>query len=174
MGAQTAAHLMVIAPQRLTAVVLGGAPGRYYWTAKDIRQVDRHAAERERDCVSRGMIDARRPTGTPPISDAAFQRRKAACLANKAQDRFALAALSRGQATQTITRAQACAVKVPTLGVVGSRDGYVPYFRELAACRTNMKLAVVQGASHGSALGSPEFLADTQAFLLAHPFAAGR
>lgn len=168
MGAQTAAHLMVIAPKRLVAVVLGGAPGRYYWTSKDIREVDRHAAERERYCVSRGMLNARRPTGSPPISDSQFKRLETACLANRKMDRFALAALSRGQATQTMTRAQACAVRVPTLGVVGSRDGYLPRFRELAACRANMQLAVIQGAWHASAFRSAEFLADTQEFLLAH------
>lgn len=170
MGAQTAAHLMVIAPGRLVAVVLGGAPGRYYWTEKNIREVDLHAAQRERDCVSRGMLNALRPMGTPPISNALFKRREAACFANRNMDRFALAALSRGQATQMMTRAQACAVKVPTLGVVGSLDAYLPYFRELEACRRDMQLVVIKGASHPSAFRSPEFLAATRAFLLAHRF----
>lgn len=168
MGAQTAAHLMIIAPKRLGVVVLGGAPGRYYWTAKDISAVDQHAAERERDCVSRGMLNARRPIGSPPISDARFRRLEAACFASRSTDRFALAALSRGQATQTMTRAEACAVKVPTLGIVGSRDGYLPYFQELERCRKSMQLAVIPGDSHASAFRSPDFLADTRSFLLAH------
>lgn len=170
MGAQTAAHLMIIAPKRLGAVVLGGAPGRFYWTPEDIREVDRHAAEREKYCVSRGMLNARRPTGSPPISDMRFKRLETACFANKRIDRFALAALSRGQATQTMTRAQACAVEVPTLGAVGSHDGYLPRFRQLQACRQNMQLTVIPGASHATAFRSPEFLADTRDFLLAHRF----
>ncbi|MGH2447324.1 MAG: alpha/beta fold hydrolase [Chloroflexota bacterium] len=174
MGAQTAAHLMVIAPKRLVAVVLGGAPGRYYWTEKDIREVDLHAAQRERDCVSRGMLNARRALGTAPISNAAFKRREAACFANKSQDRVALAALSRGQSTQLITRTQACAVSVPTLGVVGSLDGYLPYFRELESCRRNMQVVVIKGASHGSAFRSPEFFAATRAFLMAHRFTVAK
>jgi pimeloyl-ACP methyl ester carboxylesterase len=174
MGGQTAAHLMVIAPKRLAAVVLGGAPGRYYWTAKNIREVDRHAAQREKDCVSRGMLNALRPVGTPPISDAAFARRQAACFANKEMDRVALAALSRGQATQMMTRAQACAVEVPTLGVVGALDAYLPYFRQLEACRRNMRLVVIPGAFHASAFRSPEFLAVTRAFLLRHRFPVTR
>jgi pimeloyl-ACP methyl ester carboxylesterase len=174
MGAQTAAHLMVIAPKRLHAVVLGGAPGRFYWTAKNIREVDRHADQRERDCVSRGMLNALRPVGTPPISNAVFERRQAACFSNKQMDRFALAALSRGQATQTMTRAQACAVQVPTLGVVGALDAYLPYFRQLEACRKDMRLVVIAGAYHASAFRSPEFLAATQAFLLRHRVPPGR
>jgi len=174
MGAQTAAHLMVIAPARMAAVVLGGAPGRYYWTAKNIREVDRHAAQRQRDCVSRGMLNALRPVGAPPLSDAAFKRRQAACFANREMDRFALAALSRGQATQMMTRAQACAVRVPTLGVVGQLDAYLPYFRQLEGCRRNMKLVVIPRAYHASAFRSPEFLAVTRAFLLRHRFPVSR
>jgi pimeloyl-ACP methyl ester carboxylesterase len=168
MGAQTVAHLIVIRPERFVSAVLGGAPGRFYWTNKDTQQAERNAVERERDCVSRGMTEARAPLGEPPMSDAEFKRRSAACFANKSFDRFALAAVGRGQVTQTITRAQACAVQVPTLGVVGTLDGYLPLYRELNTCRPDMQLQVIEGASHGSAARHPQFLATTRSFLLAH------
>jgi pimeloyl-ACP methyl ester carboxylesterase len=174
MGGQTVAHLIVIAPERFASAVMGGAPGRFYWTAKEIAEAERNAVERERDCISRGMIEARAAVGAPPMSDEEFQRRSAACFANKSFDRFALAAVGRGQATQTITRAQACAVTVPTLGAVGTLDGYLPHFRELAACRANMQLLVIDGASHGTAGRSAEFLDDTQAFLIAHRIAPAK
>jgi pimeloyl-ACP methyl ester carboxylesterase len=168
MGAQTVAHLIVIAPERFESATLGGAPGRYYWTDADTRQADQNAVERERDCISRGMIEARAPVGTPPMSEDEFKRRQAACLANKDFDRFALAAVGRGQATQTITRDQAAAVKVPTLGVVGTLDGYLPKFQELKALRTDFQLVTIPGASHGTAAATPEFLDSTRAFLMAH------
>jgi pimeloyl-ACP methyl ester carboxylesterase len=168
MGAQTAAHLVVIKPERFISATLGGAPGRFYWTDKDTRQAEQNAVERERDCISRGMIEARAPVGAPPMSDEEFKRRSAACFANKASDRFALAAVGRGQVTQTITRAQAAAVKVPTLGVVGTLDGYLANFQDLKTLRPDLRLVVIEGASHGTAASRPEFLAATREFLLAH------
>ena len=168
MGAQTVAHLVVIKPERFISATLGGAPGRFYWTDKDTRQAEQNAVERERDCISRGMIEARAPVGAPPMSDEEFKRRSAACFANEASDRFALAAVGRGQVTQTITRAQAAAVKVPTLGVVGTLDGYLANFRDLETLRPELQLVVIEGASHGTAASRPEFLAATREFLLAH------
>ena len=168
MGAQTVAHLVVIKPERFISAALGGAPGRFYWTDKDTRQAEQNAVERERDCISRGMFQARAPVGAPPMSDEEFKRRSAACFANKASDRFALAAVGRGQVTQTITRAQAAAVKVPTLGVVGTLDGYLADFQDLKTLRPDLQLVVIEGASHGTAASSPEFLAATREFLLAH------
>ena len=172
MGAQTVAHLIVIKPERFASAILGGAPGRFYWTEKDINQANQNAVERERDCISRGMIEARAPVGEPPMSEEEFERRSAACFANESFDRYALAALGRGQATQTITRAQAAAVKVPTLGIVGSLDGYLANFQELRTLRPDMQLVVIEGASHGTAARSPEFLTSVRAFLLAHRTAA--
>src|SRR5258706_4988602 len=40
MGAQTVAHLIVIKPERFASAILGGAPGRFYWTEKDIEQAN--------------------------------------------------------------------------------------------------------------------------------------
>lgn len=172
MGAQTVAHLIVIKPERFASAILGGAPGRFYWTEKDIRQANQNAVERERDCISRGMIEARAPVGAPPMSDEEFKRRSDACFADQNIDRFALAAVGRGQATQTITRAQAAAVKVPTLGIVGSLDGYLANFQDLQLLRPDMQLVVIEGAAHGTAARRPEFLAAARAFLLAHPIAS--
>ena len=172
MGAQTVAHLIVIKPERFASAILGGAPGRFYWTEKDISQANENAVERERDCISRGMIEARAPIGEPPMSEEQFKRRSAACFANKEFDRFALAALGRGQATQTITREQAAAVRVPTLGIVGSLDGYLVNFEELQKLRPDMQLVVIEGASHGTAARSPQFLGSAQAFVMAHRIAS--
>ena len=172
MGAQTVAHLIVIKPERFASAILGGAPGRFYWTEKDISQANENAVERERDCISRGMIEARAPIGEPPMSEGEFKRRSAACFANKEFDRFALAALGRGQATQTITREQAAAVDVPTLGIVGSLDGYLANFQELQKLRPDMQLVVIEGASHGTAARSPQFLSSAQAFVMAHRIAS--
>jgi pimeloyl-ACP methyl ester carboxylesterase len=168
MGAQTVAHLIVLKPERFISATLGGAPGRFYWTDEDTQQADANAVERERDCISRGMIKARAPVGAPPMSDEEFKRRSAECFANTASDRFALAAVGRGQVTQTITREQAGSVRVPTLGIVGSLDGYVTNFQDLKSLRPDLQLVVIEGAAHGTAANRPEFLRATREFLLSH------
>ena len=82
-----------------------------------------------------------------------------------------MAAVSRGYKDQRITPAQVAAVKVPTLAVVGSLDGYVADFRALAKLRPDMKLVVIDGASHGGARGAmrrPEFVAAVRELLAAN------
>jgi pimeloyl-ACP methyl ester carboxylesterase len=64
----------------------------------------------------------------------------------------AIAALMRGLSGAVITPTQAAAVKVPTLGIVGSLDPYMAGMRELKKLRPAMTLLVVEGATHGSIL----------------------
>jgi pimeloyl-ACP methyl ester carboxylesterase len=85
------------------------------------------------------------------------------------QDRFALAAVHREMKDQAVTPDQVRAIRVPTLGVVGSRDPYLPGFQELQKLRPAMKLVVIEGATHGTAMRSPEFLAAVREFLKSTP-----
>jgi pimeloyl-ACP methyl ester carboxylesterase len=53
--------------------------------------------------------------------------------------------------------------------VVGSRDPYLPGFQELQKLRPAMKLVVIEGATHGSAQRTPEFLAAVREILKSKP-----
>ena len=168
MGASITAHLLTIHPERFITATLGGAAGRFRWTAVDTARAETEAAEKERDCISRTQMFRLAPVNQPKPTEEELRKASAACMANQSQDRFALAAVSRGMQDQVITPAQAAAVKVPTLGVVGSLDGYLADFKELAKLRPDMKLVVIEGASHGGATGAmrrPEFVAAVREFI---------
>jgi pimeloyl-ACP methyl ester carboxylesterase len=106
--------------------------------------------------------------GQPPPTDADFQAASKACMANPNQDRFALAALHRGFKDLAVTSEQVKAITVPTVGIVGSLDGYLADFRDMQALRPSMKLVVIDGATHGGTKGAmirPEFLAAVRALI---------
>ena len=171
MGASIAATLLITHPDRFLTATLGGAPGRFRWTTEDVARAELEANEKEKECVSRSQINRLRPVGQPPLSESEIQKLSATCMANPDVDRFAMAAVSRGYKDQRITPAQVAAVKVPTLAVVGSLDGYVADFRALAKLRPDMKLVVIDGASHGGERGAmrrPEFVAAVRELLAAN------
>jgi len=95
----------------------------------------------------------------------------ARCLADSTQDRFALAAITRSRAGQVIPRGAAAAVRVPTLGIVGSDDPERAGLEELVRLRPSVKLVVVDGATHGGANGilrRPETIAALKEFIALH------
>ena len=169
MGASIAATLLTTHPDRFLTATLGGAPGRFNWTAADTARAEKEAAEKERDCVSRAQMTRLAPPNQPPVSEEEFQKRSKACMADPNQDRFALAAVHRGMKDQAVTPDQVRAIRVPTLGVVGSRDPYLPGFQELKKLRPAMKLVVIEGATHGTAMRAPEFLSAVREFLKSKP-----
>jgi pimeloyl-ACP methyl ester carboxylesterase len=169
MGASITATLLTTHPDRFLTATLGGAPGRFNWTDADTARAEKEASEKERDCVSRTQMTRLAPPNQPPISAEDFQKRSQACMADPNQDRFALAAVHRGMKDQAITPGEVRAIKVPTLGVVGSRDPYLPGFQELQKLRPAMKLVVIEGATHGSAQRTPEFLAAVREILKSKP-----
>jgi hypothetical protein len=63
------------------------------------------------------------------------------------------------------------AIAVPTVGIVGSLDGYLADFKEMQGLRPSMKLVVIDGATHGGPTGAmvrPEFLAAVRTLISAH------
>lgn len=167
MGASITATLLTTHSDRFLTATLGGAPGRFNWTDADTARAEKEASEKERECVSRTQMMRLAPPNQPPVSDAEFQKRSQACMADPNQDRFALAAVHRGMKDQVITPVQVSAIRVPTLGVVGSRDPYLAGFQELKKLRPAMKLVVIEGATHGTAMRTPEFLSAVREFLKA-------
>jgi pimeloyl-ACP methyl ester carboxylesterase len=168
MGANITATLLTSHPDRFITATLGGAAGRFRWSAADTARAEQEASEKERECVSRTQIRRLAAVGQPPPSDEDIKKRSEACMADSNQDRFALAALHRALPAQAITPEQAKAVKVPTLGVVGSLDPYLAAFRELKTLRPAMTLVVIDGATHGTAMRQPEFIAAVRDFLAAN------
>ena len=127
--------------------------------------------------MSRSQIYRLAPTNGPKPDEEEIKRRSAACMADPNQDRFALAALARSRKDGVITPAQVSAVTVPTLGVVGSLDGYLTDFQELKKLRPDVKLVVIDGATHGGERGAmrrPEFIAAVREFIASNRTASSR
>jgi pimeloyl-ACP methyl ester carboxylesterase len=129
------------------------------------------ANERERECISRSMLFRLAPLNAPRPSEDSLKVLSAKCFADTTQDRLALVALTRARAGQAITPAATAAVKVPTLGIVGSDDPEKAGLDALVRIRPSVKLVVVDGATHAGPrgiLGRPELIAALREFLSNH------
>ncbi len=150
MGAVTISKLMTLQPDRFITSTLFAGTGRLGWTPEQDRVAEQEAVEHERDCISRTAILAGLQVGQPQPSEDDLKTQSAACFANASQDRFAMAALTRARRDQVVAPTQVTAVRVPTLGLVGSLDPWADRMRELKTLRPDMTLIVVEGATHGS------------------------
>jgi pimeloyl-ACP methyl ester carboxylesterase len=165
MGAHIVAQLATMAPERFLTLTLGGAAGRRSWTAEDQRRVDIESKEMDEGML-RSQIIRLWPKGQPAPSDEEIRQRSEQNL--RGQDRHALAAVRRSNADQVVTDAQLAAIPVPVLGIVGTADPYIKDFQELKAAMPKLHLVTIEGASHGSAPGTPQFVQALIAFLSAN------
>lgn len=168
MGAHVAAHLAVHRPSRLHSLVLGGAVGRIGWWPADQDRVDAEAAELDQGLLS-GQILRLWPKDQPPPSDDELRALSARRLAGK--DPRALAAVRRSNPAQVVTLEELAALPMPVLGVVGTADPYRRDFERLQAVMPTLRLVEIEGATHGNAVGRPEFVAGVRDFLAAYPMA---
>src|SRR5688572_23961446 len=166
LGSSTVAQLLTLHPERfLTAVQVAGA-GRSPAAANDPR-IEVEAAEIEKDCVSRSRIFRQAPPNAKPTEED-YQKRVAACRADANFDQLAVAASLRGYKDQAVTPDQMMAVKVPTLGIVGTLDHTLKEMQELKKLRPDMKLVLLEGVSHTGPTGiqgQPQLVAEIRAFL---------
>jgi pimeloyl-ACP methyl ester carboxylesterase len=171
MGGFITSQLLTLHPERfLTATLVAGA-GRFDWTAEQEQGAEQEAVERERECVSRTLIYRLAPLNEPKPTEGDIKARSAACLADPNQDRFAVAALTRARRDQVISRVRVSAVHVPTLGIVGNLDANEAGLQELKKMRPDLKLVVVNGATHGGDRGilrRSEFMEALREFLATH------
>ena len=177
MGAHITAQLLTTHPERFISATLGGAAGQFRWNDELAARSEREASERERECVSRSQIYRLAPTNAPKPDEEAIKRLSAACMANPNEDRFARAARTRAQKDRVTTPAQIAAVKVPTLGIVGTLDVYLADFKDLKKIRPDVQLVVIDDATHGGARGAgrrPEFIAAVREFIASNPSTSSR
>jgi pimeloyl-ACP methyl ester carboxylesterase len=172
MGAHIVAQLVTTHPERFITMTLGGASGRRNWTAEDDRRAEAEAAEMDAGML-RSQILRLTPPGQRKPTDEEIRERSAQRLAG--QDPKALAAVRRSNRAQVVTEAQMAAVKVPTLGIVGTDDPYQRDFVRLKAAMPALeRLVAIPNATHDSAPRRPEFSAALLEFLGSHPAAPAR
>ena len=166
LGSSTVAQLLTLHPERfLTAVQVAGA-GRTPAEANDPR-IETEAAEIARDCISRSRLMRQAPAGMKPTEED-IQKRIAACRADPTFDPLATAASLRGYRDQAVTPEQMAAVKVPTLGIVGTLDHTLKAMQNLKVLRPDMKLVLLEGISHTGKTGiqnQPALVAEIRSFI---------
>ena len=172
LGGMITSQVLTLHPERFATATLIAGGGRFDWTPDAARNAETVAGEMERDCVSRSLVIALAPADAPKPTDEGIKALSAECLADSLRDRFAMAALTRSRQDQVIAPAAVAAVKVPTLAVVGSEDGFRKNLDSLVTIRPSVKLVVLQGATHAGPRGvltRPELVEILREFLAAHP-----
>lgn len=164
MGARLAAKLMVLHPERLKGVVLGGGGARQD-SEQERRNIEDLARSLERGEGIAPVIRRTWPTDAPgPTPE---QIRQASETFLKGQDALALAALTRGRTQWFVSEAELQNSQVPALGIAGAADSALAEVKATAAVKPNMRVVEIAAASHEQAMQRPEFIAAVKAFLKA-------
>jgi len=168
LGSSTVAQLLTLHPERfLTATQAAGA-GRSPEAANDPR-IMVEAAEIEEGCISRSRLYRQAPPNAKPTEEE-YRRREEQCRADSNFDQYSVAASLRGYHDQAVTPEQMRAVKVPTLGIVGTLDHTLKEMQELKRLRPDMKFVLLEGVSHTGPTGiqgRPELVATIREFIAA-------
>jgi pimeloyl-ACP methyl ester carboxylesterase len=150
MGARIAAHVAMMAPSRLSALILGGL-GIHLVDGAGLPTTIAAAME------APSLADVADPMGR---TFRAFADQTGA-------DRAALAACIRGS-RQTLSREEVGSIRVPTLIAVGTRDRIAGSAHDLAALMPNAVALDIPDKDHNPAVGDKHFKAGVLAFLSTH------
>ena len=168
LGASTVAQLLTLRPERfLTATQAAGA-GRSPKAANDPR-IEVEASEIEKGCISRSRLFRQAPPNAKPTEED-YRKAEERCRADKNFDQYSVAASLRGYRDQAVTLEQMAAVKVPTLGIVGTLDHTLKEMQDLSKARPAMKFVLLDGVSHTGRTGiqgQPALVTEIRAFIAA-------
>jgi pimeloyl-ACP methyl ester carboxylesterase len=151
LGAVIAGRLSATNPDRLaSAAFIGHHPDREI-SAADAKFVEDSIRELESDLPFRSLAVAIQPTGTPMPSDEELRKLVAPLAA--ANDVKALAAMWRGGAFLLTTDAALKAARFPMIEIIGTLDPAVSEVEPLRKAHPQIKMLVLEGATHGGEQG---------------------
>lgn len=165
MGGIITAKLLTMKPERFLTATLGGSGGILSPTELEIKLGEQLGADMEKGSL-RTLILALTPKGQPRPTEEQIKQSEASLLAG--QDVAALAAVVRSNIDLVITEAQVAAINVPTTAIVGTADPIIEAVNKLKKAMPKLRVVTVEGASHISAFGRPEFVEALQEFLKAN------
>jgi pimeloyl-ACP methyl ester carboxylesterase len=173
MGGAITGTFVVKHPDRVLTAVFGGSAPRMGWSAQNERDANELAESLEQGNGMRPLVLRLWPADEPKPSDEALNQRARASLGRN--DALALAAVQRGGKQQVVTPADVRALSMPMLAVIGSVDPIKASVDAFSKLKPELKVVVIDGASHSGARGAPsrpEFAAAIRDFLIAHRSAA--
>jgi pimeloyl-ACP methyl ester carboxylesterase len=146
LGAIITAKLLTTDPDRFLTATLGGHSGYRNWRPQYDDSARRNAAELESDVPFRGLVIAMTPRDEPKRTEEDIRTRSDALVATN--DVQALAAYYRGGTREfNATDQEVAAIKVPTIGIIGSLDN-VAAMNELHNVLSLLRVVVIDGATH--------------------------
>jgi pimeloyl-ACP methyl ester carboxylesterase len=167
-GAEISAQQVTKSSERFLTVILGGSTGHIGWSDEDQKLVNVLSAELDQGSLA-SLILALWPANQPKPSASADQVKAISAKLLEGNDPNALAAMVRSRRDRTVTLADMAAIKVPTLGIVGTLDPNKKSLEELKAALPQMKLVLIEGVGHVGALARAEFIKAVKEFLAEHP-----
>ena len=151
LGAVIAGRLVETNPARLSSVAfIGHHPDREI-SAADRKFTEDSIRELEGDLPFRSLAVAIQPTGQPMPSD--DELRKAVAPLVAANDVKALAAMWRGGAFLLTTDRALKAARFPMIEIIGTLDPAVSEVEPLRKAHPQIKMLVLEGATHGGEQG---------------------
>jgi len=168
MGGAITGKFIATHPDRVLTAVFGGSSPRIGLTPQAEKDANELAESLEQGKGMRPLVVRLWPVDEPKDEAAIEQRSRVALGRN---DPLALAAVQRGNRDQTVTVADVRALSMPMLAVIGSADPIKAGVDAFARLKRELKVVVIDGASHSGARGAParpEFAAAIHDFLIAH------
>lgn len=169
MGGAITGTFIVKHPERVLSAVFGGSAPRMNWTEQNERDANELAESLEQGKGMRPLVVRLWPVDEPKPTEEALMQRSRASLGRN--DALALAAVQRGGKQQVVTPAQVRALTMPLLAVIGSVDPIKAAVDAFAKIKPDLKVVVIDGASHSGARGAPsrpEFVSAVRDFVAAH------
>jgi pimeloyl-ACP methyl ester carboxylesterase len=171
MGGIITAKLLETHPDRLLSATLGGHGGILEGDDSRSQFYDQLATSLEQGKGFGPLFAALTPPGAPKPSQEQIEAANAAM--TKANDVLALAAAVRGFPSLAIDPKKLKTDEVPTQVVIGEIDPLKKGVDELQKEVKHLKVVVIPGADHMTAVSNPMFIKSLTEFLAQHP-AAGK
>ncbi len=168
MGGFITTKLVTTHPDRIASAVIGAA-GWHENAEERMELLDAIGDSLDAGTGIAPLMKALTPAGQPAPSDE--QLKTTNTMLMLMNDPKALAAAIRGMRNLNVTRGELEANKVPALSVIGSLDPLKDGVDEMEGVMANLKVVVIDGTDHMSAVNSPKLLGSIQEHLKAHSFA---
>lgn len=165
MGGFITAKLLTTHPERLLTATLGGAG----WAHLDD---DRAPLVALAESLEQGkglgpLFTFLTPKGEAPPTEERIQSMNQMLLSFN--DAKALAAMTRSFESFAVPEEKLRANKLPVLALIGEKDPVKDGVDKLDGVLANLKIVVIPGANHMSAMAHPAFVSNLKSFLAEHP-----
>jgi len=169
MGGFITTKLITSHPNRVTSAVIGAA-GWNEETESRLTLLDEIGESLEAGNGITPLMKALTPKGQPAPTEAALKVSNQMLMTMN--DPLALAAAIRGMRGMIVAREQLEANRIPVTAVVGAIDPLREGVDEMATVMSNLKLVLIDGADHMSAVRDRRLVESIEAHLTSHSLVA--